>query len=130
MPESQDIWPTWEVPLPPLSDPDRMAAFGDALANWHVQFELTEVSHRWIRRELGDITLKEISQLMYEHVAAGGVVDEVPETRPEWSDMYEFHYDIRLTINEIPVYIEARLNCWLPVVPDKSWILVVNVHAR
>ncbi len=120
--------------MPPLTDPERLAAYRDALGNWNVtdyiQFELTEEAHRWIRRELSNITLKEIGRLMYEHVAAGGEIDEVPETRPEWSDLYEFHHDLRLTIDDKLVYIETRLNYRLPVAPDESWILVVNVHAR
>jgi hypothetical protein len=99
--------------VPPLTDPDRLAAYRDALRNWNVtdyiQFELTEEAHRWIRRELG-ITLKEIGWLMYEHVAGGGEIDEAPETRPEWTDQYEFHHDLRLTINDKQVYIETRLH--------------------
>ncbi len=67
---------------------------------------------------------------MYEHVVAGGEIDEAPETRPEWSDLYEFHHDLRLTIADKPVYIETRLNYRLPVAADESWILVVNIHAR
>ena len=120
--------------MPPLTDPDRLAAYGDALGNWNVtdyiQFDLTEQAHRWIRRELGDITLREIGRLMYEHVVAGGEIDEVSEIRPEWSDLYEFHHDLRLTIHDKAVYIETRLNYRLPVAPDESWILVVNVHTR
>jgi hypothetical protein len=121
------------VPVPPLTDPDRLAAYRDALGNWsvtdYIQFELTEEAHRWVRRELG-ITLKAIGSLLHEHVAAGGEIDEVPETRPGWSDLYEFHYDLRLTIHGEQVYIETRLNYRLPVAPDESWILVVNIHAR
>jgi len=83
-----------------------------------------------VSRALSNITLKEIGRLMYEHVAAGGDLDEVPETRQEWSDQYEFHHDLRLTIHKKSVYIETRLNCRLPVVPDESWILVVNIHER
>jgi hypothetical protein len=119
--------------VPRLTDPDRLAAYQDALQNWsitdYIQFELTEEAHKWIRRQLG-ITLKEVGRLMYEHVAAGGEIDEVPETRPEWSDQCEFHHDLRLTIHEMPVYIETRLNYHLPFVADESWILVVNIHAR
>jgi len=66
---------------------------------------------------------------MHEHVAAGGEIDEVRETRPEWCDEYDFHYDHRFTIQGRPVYIETRLDYQLPVVPDQSSILVVNVHA-
>ena len=89
---------------------------------------MTEQAHRWIRRELENITLKEIGRLMYEHVAAGGEIDEVPETRPEWSGVHEFHHDVRLTVHDKAVYIETRLHYRLPVVADDSWILVVNVH--
>ena len=118
--------------MAPVTDSDRLEAYKDALRNWnipdYIQFELTEQAHRWIRRELDRVTLKDIGRLMFEYVNAGGKIDEVPETRPEWSDVYEFHYDIRLTIQKKPIYIETRLHYRLPVVPDESWILVVNVH--
>jgi len=116
--------------LAPLTDPDRLNAYTDALSNWnfdrYIQFELTEQSYRWIRAELG-ITTKEIGRLMHEYVSQGGVIDEVVETRPEW-DEYDYHHDLRFSIQNIPVYIESRLHYTLPVKPDESWILVVNVH--
>ena len=118
--------------MPILTDPNRLAAYRGALGNWgvtdYIQFELTEESHRWIRRELGSITLKDLGRLMFEHVNAGGEIDEVPETRAEWSGQYEFHHDLRLIIHDRRVYIETRLTYRLPVVADESWILVVNVH--
>jgi hypothetical protein len=121
-----------------LTDPDRLAAYRDALSNWsvtdYVQFELTEEAHRWIQRGLGDIKYRDIGRLMYEYVATGGEIDEVPEKRQEWIGQYEFHYDLRFTIHDKPVYIETRFelgrNYRLPVVPDESWILVVNIHER
>jgi|SRR5579883_1674173 len=118
--------------MPPLTDPDRLAAYKDALGNWdvtgYVRFELTEQSHRWIRRELSNVTLREIGRLLYEHVKLGGGIDEVRETRPEWSEEYEFHHDLRLKIGTKLVYVETRLCYRLPVVADESSILVVNVH--
>jgi hypothetical protein len=76
--------------VPPLSDPDRLSAFVDALGNWnfsgYIQFALTDQAFRWLRREFGNITLKEIGRLMHEHVEGGGIIDEVPEIRAEWSD--------------------------------------------
>jgi hypothetical protein len=65
---------------------------------------------------------------MYEYVAAGGEVDEQAETRENWRDQHEFHHDLRLSINNRLVYIETRLNYRVPVAPDDSWILVVNIH--
>jgi hypothetical protein len=117
----------------PLTDPIRLQAYQDALSNWsfadYIQFELTEQSQRWIHRELDDISLKEIGRLMHEHLLDGGKIDEVSETRPPWSGDYPYHYDFRFTIDHVPVYIETRLNYRLPLKPDESWILVVNVHA-
>lgn len=66
---------------------------------------------------------------MQEYVSSGGQVDEVRETRPEWSGRYEFHFDLRFTIQTKPVYVETRLHYRLPLVPDEAWILVVNIHA-
>ena len=120
--------------MPPLTDPIRLAAYRDALRNWNVfgyiQFELTEEAIRWIKRELQGMTFKEIKQSMHEFVAAGGAIDEVKETRSEWSD-HEYHYDLRITINsKSVVYIETRLNVREPFVPDESSIVVVNIHER
>ncbi|MBC8868729.1 MAG: hypothetical protein H8E44_04900 [Planctomycetes bacterium] len=118
--------------MAPLIDANRLAAYRDALSNWdfggYIQFELTETAYRWIKQHLEGTPLKEIGHLMHEYVEGGGEIDEVPETRPEWSD-YEFHYDLRFTIQNKPVYIESRLHYHEPLVPDESSILVVNIHA-
>jgi hypothetical protein len=118
--------------MAPLADPERLLAYRDALSNWafadYIKFKLSEQSRRWIRRELG-IRFRELGQLMHEHVASGGQIDEVRETRPEWSGKFEYHYDLRLAIGGTPVYIETRLNFQPPFRPDAAWILVVNVHA-
>ena len=104
----------------------------DALGNWnyegYIRFELTEAAYRWIRGEFESISLKEIGRLMYEYVEGGGEIDEVRESRPEWS-VYEFHYDLRFTIQDKRVYIESRLDYREPFVSDESSILVVNIHA-
>lgn len=116
-----------------LTDPDRLAAYLDALGNWqnetYVSFTLREDCYRWIRHALGDTTTREIARLMHEHVANGGVIDEVIERRAEWSGRYRYHYDLRLVVDDQSVYIETRLHYRLPVVPNDSWICVVNIHA-
>ncbi len=119
--------------LAPLTDPNRLAAYQDALSNWnfegYIQFELTEAVYHWLRQELNNFSVKEIGLLMFEYVQSGGEIDEVCETRPEWSDEYEFHYDFRLMIQDKPVYIETRLHFQEPFKPDEPFILVVNIHA-
>jgi hypothetical protein len=116
--------------VPPLQDPGRLAAYRDALGNWattdYIRFELPERAQRWINVELGYVSAKEIGRLMYEFVEAGGEIDEVRE-RGEYD--YEFHYDLRFTINDRPVYIETRLDYRPPFVPDEPLIIVVNIHA-
>ena len=71
--------------MPPLTDPIRLAAYRDALGNWNVgdyiQFELTLQARRWIKRELDGVTLNEIKRLMYEHVAAGGEIEQWAASR-------------------------------------------------
>ncbi len=117
--------------MAPLTDPIKLEAYCDAIRNWpfngFVRFELPEAAHRWVKRELENITLKELSRLMCEYIDGGGEIDEVKETRAEWSD-YEFHYDLRFTVHDRLVYVESRLEFSLPLQADESTIIVVNIH--
>lgn len=119
--------------MAPLTDPERLLAYKNALSNWqfggYVNFNLTLQAHDWIRRELNNLPLRELARLIHEYVESGGTVDEVQETRDEWSGQYEYHYDLRFLVLTKPVYFETRLNCQLPFVPDEPRIEVVNVHA-
>ncbi len=115
------------------TDPTWLQAYRDALCNWayagYIQFELSEQSYRWIRTELEGISTREIGRLMYQYVVLeAGEIDVQAEKRPEWSDRYQFHYDLRFTIQHKRVYIETRLHYSIPFIPDQPWILVVNVH--
>jgi hypothetical protein len=118
--------------MAPLTHPERLQAYKNALSNWeftdYIKFDLPEQSRRWVRRELG-VRLKELGQLIYEYVEAGGEIDEVREGRPEWSGEHEYHYDLRFSVEGVPVYVETRLNFRPPFRPDQPWILVVDVHA-
>jgi len=118
--------------MAPIADPIRLQAYKDALSNWHfrdyIKFALNEQAHNWIKKELDNISYKEIGWLMCEYVANGGEIDEQPEKRSEWPD-YEFHHDLRFTIQNKPVYIETRLNYRVPFTEGESWILVVNLHS-
>jgi len=119
--------------MAPLTDPDRLQSYKDALSNWevkdYVQFHLHETAYKFVRRELDGVSLDGIKRRMWEYVLGeGGEIDEQRENRREWSGEYEFHHDLRLTIQDKKVYIETRLHFRVPFVPDESWIDVVNVH--
>jgi hypothetical protein len=118
--------------VPPLTDPDRLAAFLDAMRNWairgYIEFDLSSTARKYVRETLGIGSLDELSRLMHQFVTTGGCVDEIRELRPEWCPKWEFHYDLRIQVNNRVVYIETRLIYRLPVVADESSILVVNIH--
>ena len=115
--------------MAPLTDPIRLAAYRNALANWRFRGYIlwTEPAERWIRRELSNLTTQEFGRLMHEHVLAGGIIDAVVEKRPEWAE-HQFHYDLRLEIEDRDVYIETRLIVSDPDDPDDPIIHVVSVH--
>lgn len=116
--------------MAPLNDPIRLKAYRNALANWRFKgfIRWTEQALRGLHRELEATSAIEIGRLMYEHVCHGGAIDEVTETRPEWSE-HSFHYDFRITVEGKPVYIETRLFFDNPNDPDDPWIHVVSFHA-
>lgn len=61
---------------------------------------------------------------MFRHVNAGGEIDEVKESRPEWSDRW-FHYDFRIPIEGRLLYIEMIL---IEDDPDDPTVHVVSIH--
>jgi hypothetical protein len=119
--------------MPSLTDPERLQAYLNALGNWsfggYVIFDLTQQAIDWMHREFPNISVRDLARLMHEYVESGGEIDEVRETRPEWSDKHEFHYDLRFVALDKPVYVETRLIYCKPFVPDEPTIEVVNVHA-
>ena len=55
------------------------------------------------------------------------MIHEVKETRPEWKE-YEFHYDLRVPIDDRLVYFETRLDYKDANDPLDPAIYVVNAH--
>jgi hypothetical protein len=70
----------------------------------YITWKLTAAE--FVYKELDGCTPRLVASLMHEHVEAGGEIDQVKETRPEWLE-YEFHYDFRITVNGRRVYIET-----------------------
>lgn len=112
--------------MPPLTDPRRLEHYRKALTNWrYVGYVVySKAADEWIRSELG-LTQRAFSQKMWEYVVAGGEIDEVPETREEYSE-HEFHHDLRFKMRGRATYVETRLLMEHDI--DDTTIHVVNVH--
>jgi hypothetical protein len=112
--------------VPPLVDPAILAQYVSALANWRVTgyVDWKERARNWVREHLAGIDPRRIAKMMYDHVQAGGTIDQVPETRPEWNDR-PFHYDFRLSIAGRLIYIETIL---IDDDPTDPVIRVVSIH--
>jgi hypothetical protein len=91
-----------------ITDPDAFERYKIILSYWtfrgYIQWK--RVAREWLDKELPNYTAEAIHELMHNHVAAGGAVDQVIETRPEYV-AYRFHYDFRLPISGRRVYIET-----------------------
>ncbi|MBM4090046.1 MAG: hypothetical protein FJ276_11600 [Planctomycetes bacterium] len=61
---------------------------------------------------------------MSQHLDVGGRIDQIRETRPEWTD-YPYHYDFRIQIGNRLIYIEALLVEGDPTDPT---VHVVSIH--
>jgi hypothetical protein len=114
--------------MPPLTDPERLRHYREALKGWSCSGCVTWecLARQWVRANLPGLTPQEVSRLMWEHVQAGGEIDEVPERRPDWIQ-HKFHHDLRLRIAGRLVYVETRLLMDDRDVAD-STINVVNIH--
>lgn len=118
------------VALPDVQK-DRLRCFANALANWkyegYVVFK--KRAQQWLRDELSSYSADEIRRLLHEFVVNGGagVIDEQPETRREYVS-YEFHYDLRVHIDNRLIYFESILLCDDPNDPDDPRIVVVSIH--
>ncbi len=112
--------------MPRLEDPVSLARYRSALANWRITgyVDWKETARTWVRNQLGEHEPRQIARLMFEHVEAGGEIDQVPERRPEWNDR-PFHYDLRISVAGRLLYIETIL---LDDDPDDPVIRVVSIH--
>jgi hypothetical protein len=112
--------------MPPLTDAAILAQFQAVLSNWNFTGYVTakDLVLDWIASNLRGLTLKDIAKAMNTHVQMGGVIDQVRETRAEWS-VWPFHYDFRLQVTNRMVYIETILQDDDPKDPT---IHIVSIH--
>jgi hypothetical protein len=50
--------------MPPLSDPERLQCYRNALANWRFEgrVRFRELADRWVRKELGGCTTRDVAR--------------------------------------------------------------------
>src|SRR5262245_40083893 len=108
--------------MPPLTDTVIVAQFRAVLANWNYTgyVRAKDVALEWIADNLNGLTLKDVAQAMHGHVQRVDVIDQVPETRSEFSE-WPFHYDFRLQLAGRMVYIETILRDDDPKRSDHSY---------
>jgi hypothetical protein len=112
--------------MPPLTDPVMLAQFRAVLANWNYTGYVTakDVALHWIANNLGGLSLKDVAKEMHDFLQRSGVIDQVPETRREWS-VWPFHYDFRVQLAGRDVYIETILQ---DDDPNDPTIHIVSIH--
>jgi len=80
---------------------------------------------RWLGTNIPNVTAKLVHELMVKHAASDADIDQISETRPEYSH-WRFHYDLRISILGRRVYIETRFDQEQD--DEDCTIWVVNIH--
>jgi hypothetical protein len=96
-----------------LSDPDILARYKQALADWQLEgaIELDGRAAEGLRTTLAGVTAKSFKEALHRFVCLeNGEIDQVKEEREPWRNYWEWHYDLRPTINGVKLYIETRLH--------------------
>jgi hypothetical protein len=94
-----------------LTDPDILARYKQALADWNIDgVVLKGRAADGLRTTLEGVTEKRFKESLYRYVCQeNGEVDRVKEEREPWCKDWEWHYDLRPTINGLRLYVETRL---------------------
>src|SRR4029077_1201548 len=96
-----------------LTDPDILARYQQALADWDVEgaIVLKGRAPDGLRTTLEGVTEKYFKASLYRFVwEENGEIDQVKEDREPWRNFWEWHYDLRPTINGVKLYVETRLS--------------------
>jgi hypothetical protein len=109
-----------------LLNPEILAKFQHALSRWQFTGYITwkPVARQWLEENLEGFTTRSIGEEMFRFFAADGEIDQVPETRSQWSE-HRFHYDFRTDIGGRLLYIETIL---VDDDPNDPTIHVVSIH--
>jgi hypothetical protein len=95
-----------------LTDPDILARYKQALADWNVEgaIVLKGRAPDGLRLTLEGVTERYFKEVLYRFVCEdNGEIDQIKEERTPWREHWEWHYDLRPTINGVKLYVETRL---------------------
>jgi hypothetical protein len=95
-----------------LTDPDTLARYKQALAEWQVEgaIVLKGRAPDGLRTILEGGTEGYFKEALFRYVCEeNGEIDQVKEDRHPWRDYWEWHYDLRPTISGVKLYVETRL---------------------
>jgi len=96
-----------------LTDPDILARYKQAPAEWQVD-EAVVLKGRasdGLKTTLEGITEGCFKESLFRYVCQeNGEIDQVKEQREPWREHWEFHYDLRPTINGVKLHVETRLH--------------------
>ena len=113
--------------MPPLRDPDIRAKILEALSASEkgegVLWKRSALDE--LQRLLPRMRYQRINQIVRMHIQHGGEIDQCRETRPEWRNTTEYHYDFRITIDHRKRYIECLL---IDDAPSHPELFVVSFH--
>ena len=112
--------------MAPLTDAEILAKFRHALQEWRFTGYITwkVTAREWVERNLEGWTTRAVGHEMFLHCQAGGEIDQVRETRPEWNEQ-RYHYDFRIQIGDRLIYIETIL---VEDDPRDPTVHVVSIH--
>ncbi|MDZ4821085.1 MAG: hypothetical protein SGJ20_19125 [Planctomycetota bacterium] len=108
-----------------LKDPELLAVFQEVLSEWNIGGTIIWLPQptEWLDANIEGHDTKSAGKLMFEHFHRGGEIDQVRETRLDYTDN-SHHYDFRFAINGRRVYIETVLRDS----PCGPVIVVVSMH--
>jgi hypothetical protein len=95
-----------------LTDLAVLARYKQAQADWNVEGAVVFKGRApdGVRTTLEGVTEKYFKEFLYRFVCEeNGEIDQVKEERDPWREHWEWHYDLRPTVNGVTLYVETRL---------------------
>ena len=111
--------------MPPLMDAKIIAKFRTAFeerCSGGVRWKQVPAAE-WVRKNLDGCSTQAIDCLILKHIASGGEISQVQETREGYRHL-QYHYDFRIEIDGKRIYVETTL----ADVRMGPLVTVVNVH--